>query len=533
MKTTEQLPPDHAVIYCRVSSTAQLQKGHGIASQETRCREFARMKGYDVAEVFRDEAVSGGLISRPGIQAMLDFLKVRRKTGTYVVIIDDISRLARDMRAHLELRRAIADAGARLESPSVEFGEDSDSILVENLLASVSQHQRQKNAEQTFNRMVARVLNGFWPFHSCIGYRHVSKPGSGRVLIRDEPLASILQEGLEGYASGRFQTQAEVKRFFESQPAFPKNVKGEVRNQLVNDILTKALYAGYVSAPQWGVGLRKGQHEALISFATFERIQERLKDGAKMPARADIGESFPLRGAISCGCCSRPLTACWSTSKTGKKHAYYYCFSKGCARKGKAIRRDVLEGAFVELLDKLTPSPNLFDMAKAMFKNAWDQRLVQTREMVKSYGREITKTENQIATLLDRIVETTSASVIVAYEKRIEELERYKLLIEEKREKAGKPRASFEEMFELAFDFLASPSKIWRSGKLELQKLVLRLTFADRLLWSANEGFQTPQYTMPFKMLGDANMSTGKMADKVGFEPTVRFHVHTRSRRAP
>lgn len=140
-----------AVIYCRVSSVAQMQKGHGIASQETRCREFARLKGYPVEQVFVDEAVSGGLINRPGMQDMLAFLRARKKTGSWVVLIDDISRLARDIRAHLDLRSAITNAGARLESPSVEFGEDSDSLLVENLLASVSQHQREKNAEQTRN----------------------------------------------------------------------------------------------------------------------------------------------------------------------------------------------------------------------------------------------------------------------------------------------------------------------------------------------------------------------------------------------
>ena len=40
---------DKAVIYCRVSSTKQRIEGDGLASQEVRCREYARMKGYDVA----------------------------------------------------------------------------------------------------------------------------------------------------------------------------------------------------------------------------------------------------------------------------------------------------------------------------------------------------------------------------------------------------------------------------------------------------------------------------------------------------
>jgi len=151
-----------AVIYCRVSDTKQTTRGTGLHSQETRCREYAAFRGHDVVEVFTDDA-SGGLINRPGMQAMLAFLRKNRR-HPHVVIIDDISRLARGVQAHLELRAALIKAGGVLESPSLEFGEDSDSQLIENLLASVSQHQRQKNGEQTLNRMRARALNGYWVF---------------------------------------------------------------------------------------------------------------------------------------------------------------------------------------------------------------------------------------------------------------------------------------------------------------------------------------------------------------------------------
>ena len=71
MTTPLPNPQKHAVIYCRVSSKQQLKEGDGLASQETRCREYARHKGYEVAQVFRDEGISGGLIDRPAMQAML------------------------------------------------------------------------------------------------------------------------------------------------------------------------------------------------------------------------------------------------------------------------------------------------------------------------------------------------------------------------------------------------------------------------------------------------------------------------------
>ena len=67
-----------AVIYCRVSSAKQTVRGDGLGSQETRCREFAKYKDYDVVEVFQDDT-SGSLTTRPGMQAMLSYLATQTK----------------------------------------------------------------------------------------------------------------------------------------------------------------------------------------------------------------------------------------------------------------------------------------------------------------------------------------------------------------------------------------------------------------------------------------------------------------------
>jgi len=74
--------------YARVSSAKQTTRGDGLSSQETRCREYASYKGYEVIKTFSDD-MSGSL--------------------TTVVIIDDISRLARGIEAHLQLRTALIE----------------------------------------------------------------------------------------------------------------------------------------------------------------------------------------------------------------------------------------------------------------------------------------------------------------------------------------------------------------------------------------------------------------------------------------
>lgn len=511
---------DRAVIYCRVSSAAQLAKGHGNASQETRCREFAKMKGYAVAEVFADEAVSGGVIDRPGMLAMLTYLKKHRRAGEHVVLIDDISRLARSIRGHLDLRDAIADTGARLESPSVEFGEDSDSILVENLLASVSQHQRQKNTEQTANRMRSRLMNGYWTFSCPPGYRYEARSGEGKVLVRDEPLASIIAEGMEGYANGRFQTQAEVKRYFENFPAFPKTRFGTVTNENVNRILTRIVYAGYLERPQWGVPLRKGRHEPLVSLETFERIRERLNGRAKLPARADVDESFPLRGFVVCTC-GKPLTACWSKSKTGKRHPYYMCFNRTCASNRKSIRREVIEGRFAALLASVEPSPTMFDMVKDMASRVWDQLGQHATEIRNQSRRRMAEIEKQASALLDRIVEAPSQSVVARYEQRITELERERLMLAERLESKARPRNTFAEMFELTLGVLASPCNSWKNGSLGKRHAILKMTFEDRLSYCRNEGFRTPKTSIVFRALNQSLGMKKGLAEGMGFEPTL------------
>jgi hypothetical protein len=225
-------------------------------------------------------------------------------------------------------------------------------------------------------------------------------------------------------------------------------------------MLTRPVYAGYIEVPNWNVPLRKGQHEGLISFETYQKIQHRLSTGAKAPARKDISEDFPLRGFVLCDDCSHPLTACWSKSKTGKKHPYYLCHTKGCASYRKSIRRDVLEGEFSDMVRTLQPTPKLYTLARTMFQNAWTQRSEQAAVLRDRLETDAADIDKQIADLVDRIVDASTPAVIAAYETRIARLESDKLVIAEKLENCTQPRHSFEDLFKLAFAFLKNPWKL-------------------------------------------------------------------------
>ena len=502
-----------AVIYCRVSHPRQKKEGSGLGSQETRCREFAGYRDYDIVGVYGDD-ITGAASNRAGLAEMLIFLRQNRGM---VVIIDDISRLARERDVYWPLRKSIARTGAKLESPSVKFGEDADSEFFESILVELAQHQRRKNAEQTKNRMRARALNGYWTLQAPVGFKYVAVEERGKMLMRDEPVASVVQEALEGYASGRFATQADVMRFLQDDPLFPKDSRGIVRHQRVAQLLSQCLYAGYLEMPRWGVSLRPAQHQALISFKTYQRIQDRLRGGFYAPRRKNVSEDFPLRGYVECADCGTPLTACWSKG-SHSRHPYYLCPKRGCESYGKSIRRTVIEGEFEDLLHAMTPSEGLSGIVVKMLRKLWDHQQSQGATMAKALSAQLIKIERQAATLLERIIDAQVPSVIAAYEERIRALEEEKVVVRERIATTKRPAQDFDKKVRTALGFLASPCHLWRSERLEDKKTVLKLAFAKRLQYRRGEGFRTANLALPFKVLAQISGAKADMAHPARFE---------------
>jgi len=494
-------PQQRAVIYCRVSAKSQETDGHGLESQETRCRQYAAAHGYEVVAVFPDTITGGGdFMQRPGMVSLLAFLD-DQPDDDFVVIFDDLKRFARDTRFHLDLRDAFRKRGATIQCLNFKFDETPEGEFIETIMAAQGALERKQNGRQVAQKMKARMQGGYWVHRAPVGYRYETVKGRGKMLVPQEPLASIVREGLEGYASGRFQSQAEVTRFFASFPDFPRNRQGAIVQQRVTDILTQPVFTGHICSETYGITWLKAQHEPLISMATFDAIQERRNGTAKLPARKDIGDDFALRGFVCCADCGKPMRSCWAKGKY-RPYPYYLCQTKGCESYGKSVARDKAEDAVGDIIKTLQPTQSLFTLCKALFKRAWDTRLHQAEEVRLSIVRHITATEKQVDTLLGRILTADNATIITAYEQKLAALEHEKARLHDDLECQQAPsKASFDEKLELALTFLENPWKLWASGDITLRRTVLKLVFADRLHYHRKTGARTPQISKPFKAL--------------------------------
>ena len=408
----------------------------------------------------------------------------------------------------------------------IALGTDTRSVtpegkFVEVIHAAQGQLEREQNGRQVIQKMQARLSKGYFVFHAPVGYRYEQTREHGKLLVPNEPYASIIREGFEGLASGRFQTLSEVMYFFEQLPEYPRGSDGRVKVQRVKETLNRPIYAGYIEHERWGISLRKGQHEPLVSLETFKKARDRLAGRAYVPAKKNISEDFPLRGFVTCADCGNPMTSSWCKGRSAK-YPYYFCRKKGCESYGKSVKRDVVENEFAELLKAITPAKSALDAAAKMFDDIWKARSQHRRNYAQKIKNTLKDLDRTMDSVVDIMVNTSSPRARQGYENKLESLEQEKLVLEEKIRHFMAEQADQTQSVRTALEFLENPHKLWATGELANQRAVLKLVFSEPLAWKRNEGVRTAKTTLPFKYLDDFSYPRNGMVPGGGIEPPTR-----------
>ncbi len=507
------------LIYCRVSGKKQDVEGSGLQSQQYRCEQHAESKGYEVEAIFPDVKTAGGdFIERKGMVALLAYMDAR-PDEQFVVLFDDLKRYSRDAEYYKPLRRAMRERGAKLECLNFVFNDTLEGEFTETIAVAASELERKQMARQNHQKTKARIEQGYCTRSvPPIGFKYELTKHEGNVLVHDEPLATIIREALEGFASGRFASQAEVKRFLEAQPDFPKDFPdGSIRQMKVSRMLKQIMYAGYIAMPSWGISMREARHESIINKETFAKIQEQLNGRPAMPARKDYSQDLPLRGAVACSCCGYALTGGWSKGKT-KRYAYYFCHHHGCEMKGKTIPVTKVHEPFEEIMKSLRPGKPYLAMIKAMGMKYWEQQTKRMKDAAAAYGAKARKLEKEIEKVVDRMLDVSNPRALKAFEDRIETMEQERLVALERASKRPGALRPFEELFELSMQVFSNPYNCWKNGSPDLQRTILRLAFAAPLTYIRETGCLNTEKSNVFSVLDGFHMSREKMVLPERFE---------------
>lgn len=409
-----------AIIYCRVSSERQVNEGSGLRSQEKRCRDYANEKNYLIIKVFPDEGVSGGLFERPAMKNLISFLD-NHPGEKYVIIFDDLSRFARDVKVHIQLKTELISRGAKLECLNFNFDESEESEYAELVLAAGNQYLRKQNRRQVIQKMKARLEDGFWPFCTPPGLKNIPHPLYKKILNGlVQPYANIYKMLINRYGNNELNTFYECRDFVNRQYSL-HGINKKISLNGITNILKNPLYAGWIKYEPWNIPLKKAKHDGFITKELFDIVQLKLLGKAKPRLRKDYSLDFPLRSFVLCDVCDKPLTAAWTKGKL-QKHPYYWCKNTSCKMVWKTIRRDRIHSEFERVLKSRKPKQVFFDIAKDVFTDIIASFKEENFLLKNENCKKISDIESKIHNLTNRISNIYNNDLAVLYEKEIDKL---------------------------------------------------------------------------------------------------------------
>lgn len=146
----------NAVAYLRVSGQSQVV-GTGFDRQHLACHTYASLHRLELAEMFREEAVSGTADedSRPAFQAMIAYML---DGGIKTVIIERLDRLARMLDLQMQLVLYVASKGLTLIS--ADTGEDITAAVMGDPMRKAMVQMQGVFAELDKSMIVAKLRKG-------------------------------------------------------------------------------------------------------------------------------------------------------------------------------------------------------------------------------------------------------------------------------------------------------------------------------------------------------------------------------------
>lgn len=179
-------------IYARYSSDQQSPAS--IDDQVRKCSEYAAQHGWSVVdgEIYIDAAVSGSGTDRPGLRRILDASANASRTFD-VVLVDDTSRISRNLSDAVRTVETLKFRGLRVES--VSQGIDSQSEQSEVLMTVhwlVDSLSIAELAKKTQRGLEGKALRGLHTGGRCFGYQNIAGPDGVRQIV-DESEAAIIR----------------------------------------------------------------------------------------------------------------------------------------------------------------------------------------------------------------------------------------------------------------------------------------------------------------------------------------------------
>jgi site-specific DNA recombinase len=420
--------------YARYSSDQQREAS--IVDQQRNMARYAESKNWRILPefVFSDAAMSGAGADRPGLQALLSSALSRPKPFD-IILMDDTSRISRNLGEIIRIREQLNFAGVRLVAVSqgIDSADEQADVML-TVHGLVDSLYLKELAKKTHRGLEGLAMDGFHTGGNCFGYRNTRVGQKVRLEI-DEEEAVVVRRIFELSANGKSLKQIAKLLNAEGVPP-PRGSKRKVKPSWVytaiRQMLRRELYIGrviwnkrkFVKKPGTNkrISVLRPEKEwvisedaslRIISQQLWTAVQAQLKIRADQyaagkPGLMNRGASSPylFSGILKCAECGSNLTLVMARGKD-RKIGYYGCpghLNRAICNNDVYQRRDLIEeillhGLRTQLLDSASIDYILCEVKKGSTEE-------EAQEQIASLNRK----SGQIRLELDRLAEAIAKS---------------------------------------------------------------------------------------------------------------------------
>lgn len=422
-----------AILYARVSTDDQADKGYSLPSQFEAMRKYAAQQDFEIAAEFHDDYSGATPIEmRPEGRKAYAMLKDGQADAIIAYTIDRFVRPPEDGDEWEMpiLIRGLAKLGKEIHT--VRRGKLNTGfadLLIALLDARKAGEERRDIRERTMRGKRRKVKEGkVVGMRAPYGYRHV-RDEHGRVITLEivEETARIVRLIYKWYLEGdehgaRLSDRAIALRLTEMSILAPGELQTGIRRKrgksfwnhaMIGNMLTNELYAG-----TWQYGVETSEQTkrenwesvsvtipAIIDRETWKRVQAQRAHNKAM-AKRNGKRDYLLRGMMWCGLCGYQYTGnALRLAKDGERTRYYrdsrykvrHVHLEGRC-KNKSIRGDTIEAdIWDEIRELFQDLDKLWNELKAAQQSADDQlqplreKLQVTDDLIQHEEREAAK----------------------------------------------------------------------------------------------------------------------------------------------
>lgn len=462
-----------AIIYIRVSTDEQADKGFSLQHQEERLRQYCALQNIQVVGFFRED-YSAKTFERPEFQRLLNVIKKEKKLANLLLFLkwDRFSRNAGDAYGMINTLNKLGVEPQAIEQP-LDLNIPENKIMLAFYLAA-PEVENDRRALNTVAGMRRAKKEGRWVGSAPIGYKNARDERNNPIVIQSDK-APIVKWIFEELSKG--VSSAEVVRL-EAMKKGLGCARGNYYVLIKNPFYCgKVLIPAYKDEPEIVV---KGIHEPIISEDLFEEVQA-VMAGRKRnwPTKQNAREEFPLRGHLICSRCGAKLTA--SSSKgNGGKYCYYHCTPK-CGERFKAEEANLL---FAKTLEDIKLNSVALDaiehFAASLYQNGGQSSEQEIQKLKAEIRKNKDRLDNAQQLLLDGTLDPADYKAIK---------NRYEPLIiqlESRMRSLSQDNADLDDMIAFGRKFFTKMDKLYLDGTLTLRQQLIGSMFPEKLIFEKN-----------------------------------------------